>query len=98
MNYHSFDELLSYYGGVRFDSIRAVAREVAQYCSFAVFSWKEAPDELKKLCDQGGDEDWVVVTRHTHSLIPSWVEKLDWVSDPVYYDLLDTLVIVSTHA
>lgn len=71
MSYRSYQDLLSQHGEDFVLECRVLANRVAKSCSYTVFKWDRAPEVLKKLCSQGGDEDWLVVTNLVEDMVPS---------------------------
>lgn len=87
--------------------IDAETVKAAEFCglmcepgpSFIVWAWRDAPEELRKLCClNGGDEDWLVLTEKEPAYVPSWVEHLDTCVDPDVYVLDRVVLYVGSHA
>jgi hypothetical protein len=52
----------------------------------AIFNWN------------GGDEDWMVITRSEPEFLPSWLERMDAGDDPDVYILDGVVAYVASHA
>ena len=71
-----------------------------------VWPWDEAPEDLKKIASQGGDEDWLIFV--PKELVeewlnrygtPHWIERTAACCDPDRFDLPDGSVLyVGSHA
>lgn len=62
-----------------------------------VWSWEDAPEDLRKICNwNGGDEDWVAVCLSEPEYLPRWVENLG-VEEPDTYLLNGIVVYVGSH-
>lgn len=68
-----------------------------------VWPFDSAPESLRKLSDNGGDEDWLVLVRPNgmrgmlSMYVPAWIEKLG--NDVDRYDLEDgSTVFIGSHA
>ena len=96
-NYYTYEDLLSLHGEDFVLSCRIMATGIAQSCSYAVFRWDKAPQELQDLCSQGGDEDWLVITNRVKDMLPVWVEHMDAGTAPVTYNLKNCLIWVGFH-
>lgn len=49
-----------------------------------VWRFEDAPDDLKKLSNNGGDEDWLVEFYHSRGCTPRWVEEIGVCSTDVF--------------
>lgn len=67
-----------------------------------VYPWVNAPQSLRDLSDNGGDEDWVVVLPPGMSENRSWyfwLQKMDTCDSPQEYVLQDGwVVVIGSHA
>lgn len=71
-----------------------------------VWDWKNAPEDLKRLSQNGGDEDWLVfVPVQIYDMWyydPFWIEAMDSCRDPQKIRLVtpeyDGFVFIGAHA
>jgi len=69
-----------------------------------VWAFKAAPDYLRALSDNGGDEDWIAVLPAAHPALrwglTRWLEVLDTCGMPQRIDLPDLhlVVLIGAHA
>lgn len=65
---------------------------------YIVYEWSKAPSNLRNVCVfNGGDEDWMIVTKKEPEYFPLWLERTDSCSDPDVYIFANIVVYVGTH-
>lgn len=64
-----------------------------------VWRWEDAPEHLKKLSDNGGDEDWVALVPFglDESYIP-WLEEGHFGNGVQVVETTEGVVYISSHA
>lgn len=82
-----------------------LAEKTAEECmgppngQFTVWEFYQAPWQLLEICGwNGGDEDWLVVTRTEPDYLPRWLECMDSGEDPDVYILKGIVVYVGSHS
>lgn len=64
-----------------------------------VIPFDDVPEPVRKVFNwNGGDEDWLVVTRKEPEYLPPWIERLDSCHEPDVYVLDNLVVYVGSHA
>lgn len=69
-----------------------------------VYAFDDAPPEIRAACNQGGDEDWIVVVPATTyqswgGWLPPWLQHTDTCRDPKQILRDDgTVIFVGCHA
>lgn len=67
--------------------------------AFVVLPWKSTPEAIRNVCCfNGGDEDWVVITRREPEYYPSWLERTDSCHEPDCYVFDGVVIYVGSHA
>lgn len=69
--------------------------------SYLVLRWKDISSEIQSVFSfNGGDEDWVVVSKHhfPDSWIPSWIEQTSSLNNPDEYNMGNYTVWIGSHA
>lgn len=85
------------------DETEGAAKLAAPSCPAFVWKFDDAPQELRGLSTNGGDEDWLVELppRCEYYGIPNWVEVMDAVYEPARYNHPTKpgwKVIIASHA
>ena len=67
-----------------------------------VWSFSQAPKNLRDLSHHGGDEDWVVFVPtevyENFVYMPSWLERIDTCQDPQVVHVEGGVVYIGAHA
>lgn len=68
-----------------------------------IYRFEDAPDELKGLSTNGGDEDWIALVpkAFVHNMYLGWLERIDTCQEPEVLDhptLPDYEVWIGSHA
>lgn len=66
-----------------------------------VWPWEDAPEEFRRLSQNGGDEDWVAFVPHKYKDMPlPWLENngFDSCYAPQVLDVRDGVVYIGAHA
>jgi len=72
----------------------------------SVWSFEKAPEEIQKIADQGGDEDWVVFVpkefgfgtcEDLEGWKPYWLDVMDSCRQPVVITVDDGIFYVGCH-
>lgn len=65
---------------------------------YIVYKWENAPKNIRKVCCfNGGDEDWVIITKKEPEFFPLWIERTDSCSEPDVYLFNNCVVYVGSH-
>jgi hypothetical protein len=85
------------------DEVTAIIREELLHdvpeTGFVVIPFYDAPQPLREAFNwNGGDEDWLVVTRKEPEYFPNWLERTAGDNDLDVYVLDGCLVYVGSHA
>jgi hypothetical protein len=88
----------------RLDEVAAIIGEELLHVpetGFVVMPFSDAPQPLREVFSwNGGDEDWLVVTRNETEVgwLPSWIGHTDSCEEPDIYVLDGFVVYVGSHA
>lgn len=67
--------------------------------AYLVLRFENVPEVFRKVCCfNGGDEDWMVLSKEKTEWTPNWLEHTDSCYEPDVYSLDGLVIYVGTHS